>query len=35
MDSAGVEAMEAYRQAWVSNDPDVVGALFTEDAVYS
>jgi len=36
MDRAGVEAwMEAYRQAWISNHPATVEALFTEDAVYS
>ena len=27
--------MEAYRDAWISNDPRDVAALFTEDAVYS
>ena len=25
--------MDAYREAWISNDPDQVGALFTDDAV--
>jgi uncharacterized protein (TIGR02246 family) len=36
MDRAGVEAwMDSYRQAWVTNDPAQVAALFTEDAVYS
>jgi uncharacterized protein (TIGR02246 family) len=36
MDRSGVQAwMEAYRDAWVSNDPVKVAALFTEDAVYS
>jgi hypothetical protein len=27
--------MEAYRAAWISNVPNEVAALFTEDAVYS
>ena len=27
--------MDAYREAWISNDPDQVGALFTDDAVYA
>jgi uncharacterized protein (TIGR02246 family) len=26
--------VEGYRKAWISNDPDEVRALFTEDAVY-
>ncbi|GAB2457704.1 ketosteroid isomerase-like protein [Conyzicola lurida] len=26
--------VEAYRDAWLSNDADEVGALFTDDAVY-
>ena len=26
--------MEAYFSAWVTNDPDEVAALFTDDAVY-
>jgi uncharacterized protein (TIGR02246 family) len=26
--------VEAYRKAWISNDPDDVAALFTDDAVY-
>jgi len=35
MDREGVQAwMEAYRQAWISNDPVKVAALFTDDAVY-
>ena len=35
MDRAGVATwMEAYRRAWVSNDPAEVADLFTEDAVY-
>ena len=27
--------MDAYREAWISNEPAAVGALFTEDAVYA
>ena len=27
--------MEAYRAAWISNVPNQVAALFTEDAIYS
>jgi uncharacterized protein (TIGR02246 family) len=27
--------MDRYRDAWISNDPDQVRALFTEDAVYA
>lgn len=26
--------MDAYREAWISNAPDAVAALFTDDAVY-
>ncbi|WP_411699578.1 nuclear transport factor 2 family protein [Conyzicola sp.] len=26
--------VEAYRSAWISNDADEIGALFTEDALY-
>jgi ketosteroid isomerase-like protein len=26
--------VEAYREAWISNDPDAIAALFTDDAVY-
>ncbi len=26
--------VERYRQAWLSNSPDDIGALFTDDAVY-
>jgi ketosteroid isomerase-like protein len=28
------EWMDGYRRAWESNDPNDIGALFTEDAVY-
>jgi len=36
MDKAAVRRwMQAYRDAWVSNTPDDVAALFTDDAVYS
>ena len=36
MDRSGVERwIEAYRQAWASDDPQEVAALFTEDAAYS
>jgi uncharacterized protein (TIGR02246 family) len=36
MDAAGVTAwMQSYREAWNTNDPDDVRALFTEDAVYA
>jgi uncharacterized protein (TIGR02246 family) len=36
MDRAGVERwIEQYRQAWKSDDPDEIAALFTEDATYS
>ena len=35
MDRAGVATwMEAFRRAWVSNDPVEVADLFSEDAVY-
>ena len=27
--------MDAYRDAWISNDPAQIGALFTDDALYS
>jgi ketosteroid isomerase-like protein len=27
--------VEKYLRAWMSNEPDDIGALFTEDAVYS
>jgi len=27
--------MDAYRDAWISNDPAKIGALFTDDALYS
>jgi ketosteroid isomerase-like protein len=36
MDRAGVEQwIAAYREAWKSDDPEQIGALFTEDATYS
>ena len=36
VDRAGVATwMDAYRDAWISNDPAAVAALFTPDAVYS
>jgi nuclear transport factor 2 (NTF2) superfamily protein len=36
MDRDGVARwMDAYRDAWISNDPAEVAALFTEDAEYS
>ena len=36
MDRADVTTwMDAYREAWISNEPAAVAALFTEDAVYS
>lgn len=36
VDRAGVATwMDAYRDAWISNDPAEIGALFTDDAVYS
>jgi uncharacterized protein (TIGR02246 family) len=35
MDRAGFEGwLRRYFQAWMSNDPDDVAALFTEDALY-
>jgi uncharacterized protein (TIGR02246 family) len=35
MDRAGFEGwLRRYFEAWVSNDPDDVAALFTEDALY-
>jgi len=35
MDNGKVEAwLEAYREAWKTNDPERVGALFAEDARY-
>jgi len=27
--------LDGYRQAWKSDDPDQIGALFTEDATYA
>jgi ketosteroid isomerase-like protein len=36
MDRAGVEQwIAAYKEAWKSDDPDQVAALFTEGATYS
>ena len=36
MDRAGAERwMEAYRNAWTTNAPDDIAALFTEDVSYS
>ena len=36
MDRADVAGwMDAYRDAWISNDPSEVAALFTEDAIYA
>ena len=36
MDRAGVERwMEAYRQAWTTDAPEDIAALFTEDVSYS
>ena len=36
VDERGVERwMEVYRAAWISNVPNQVAALFTEDAIYS
>jgi hypothetical protein len=36
MDREGVAKwMDAYREAWISNDPGDIGALFTDDAVYA
>jgi ketosteroid isomerase-like protein len=36
VDRAGVERwIEAYRQAWKTDDPEDIAALFTEDATYS
>jgi uncharacterized protein (TIGR02246 family) len=36
MEAAGVAAwMDRYRDAWISNDPAQVGALFSDDAVYA
>jgi ketosteroid isomerase-like protein len=32
--SAGSDWVEGYLQAWESNDPDDIGALFADDAVY-
>ncbi len=33
--SAALEAwLDAYRKAWESNDPEDIGALFTDDAEY-
>ncbi|HUG32895.1 MAG TPA: nuclear transport factor 2 family protein [Acidimicrobiia bacterium] len=29
------EWLDGYIEAWASNDPDEIGELFTEDAVYS
>jgi uncharacterized protein (TIGR02246 family) len=29
-----VEWMAGYERAWASNDPDQIGALFTDDALY-
>ena len=35
MERADVEQwVEAYERAWASNDPDEIGALFTDDARY-
>jgi uncharacterized protein (TIGR02246 family) len=35
MDRSDVERwVEAYERAWASNDPEDIGALFTEDARY-
>ncbi|WP_372966931.1 nuclear transport factor 2 family protein [Microbacterium sp.] len=34
MTSAGEKCTEAYIEAWRSNDPERIGALFTEDARY-
>jgi hypothetical protein len=35
VDRAGVATwLEAYRRAWISNDPVEVGDLFTKEAVY-
>ena len=34
MTSAGEKWTEAYIEAWRSNDPERIGALFTEDARY-
>ena len=34
MPSRGAEWVAGYVAAWKSNDPDEVGALFTDDAVY-
>ena len=36
VDRAGVATwMDAYRDAWISNEPAAIGALFTDDALYS
>ncbi|WP_127792744.1 nuclear transport factor 2 family protein [Agromyces sp. LHK192] len=34
MSSAGAAWVEGYIRAWETNDPDDIGALFTDDAVY-
>ncbi|MFD4422539.1 nuclear transport factor 2 family protein [Agromyces sp. NPDC058484] len=34
MASAGAEWVAGYVAAWESNDPEQIGALFTDDAVY-
>jgi ketosteroid isomerase-like protein len=34
MASAGAEWVAGYVAAWESNDPDQIGALFSDDAVY-